>query len=311
MADYRFATFWTNELAYLISCIETASYGESEGAFRASQYDKIGALRDISVGDRVFLRFRDKLLSGPFIVSEPHEQFVIDKSVGQWHKVNLEKTPKEYHPVWLFEKPWCFFFDLSLASQVNYSLFTALPKQFSNLPPTDFIPPDLGDSLWKHIEEFGNPFTDFLQRQGSKVRFRAIGSLPPSSRQSVRSFSQNDNPVFTGNYKTKTGARVRSKSEKLIADSLHDHGFRFEYEKTLTLDGYVIHPDFCLSDYDLIIEHLGLIDRNPDYQKNWEWRKRLYDKHGKNYITTTESDITDLDKNLMKKLAVKGCKPSV
>jgi len=56
--------------------------------------------------------------------------------------------------------------------------------------------------------------------------------------------------------------RVRSKSEKLIANWLTDHGIRFKYEKPLKLGQRTLHPDFYLPKFDCYIEYWGLVRSN-------------------------------------------------
>lgn len=312
MSEYNFATCYTTKLEYLISCIQTASYGQSEHAFNSHKEDRIKGVRQLKAGDRVFLNFSYKLLAGPFVISEPPAYFVIDKSMGSWHKVNIEKTPSEHQAIWMSiadKKVWCIFFDEVLTSQINYCEFRFLPQNFRKLPYIDKIPSELGEQIWTYLEDQGSSFADFLQRHSPKLGFRK----PVYSVQvSQRVYLPDTNRIFrtfTGRYKAKTGAIVRSKSEKLIADSLHDHGFRFEYEKALLLNGNVIHPDFFLTDFDLVIEHLGFISKSDEYRQNWEWRKKLYDQNNVSYISFTEEDIPEIDKNLLLKLAQKGCKP--
>lgn len=314
MPEYRFATGFTKKLEYLISCIQTASYGQSEGSFNPRIDDHIPmGVRQLRLGDRMFLNFDYRLLAGPFIVSDPPTHFVLDDHKECWHKVNVLKTPIEFQPVWMYNqdrKVWCIFFDLLLSSQVNYCLFSFLPQHLRLLPHIDLIPSEQGEQLWEFLEDQGSPFADFLQRHSTKLGFRQpVYSLAnihrtdslPASRTAV---------TLTGRYKADTGAIVRSKSEKLIADCLLKHGFLFQYEKPLLLDGNVIHPDFFLTKYQLVIEHLGWIDRSEEYRQNWEWRRNLYDRNHIDYITTTERDVPELEKNLLTKLAQKGCKPS-
>lgn len=309
MPDNRFATLWTNELVYLISCVRTGSYGESDGAFHARKYDNIGALRNFQIGDRVFLRFKDKLICGPLIVSEPPDHFSIDESRGCWHRVNAVTTPKEYHATWLIDKPWCVFFDAMLASQVNYCLFTYLPKHLRKLPPSDFISDELGQELWTYMEDFGTAFSEFLDRQEKLLRIeRPVPQFKPSSTTASRRFDPQ--ALYTGRYRTKNGVVVKSKSEMIISNYLHDHGFRFEYSKLLVLDGKQRYPDFHLPDHNLYIEHLGLLD-NDDYRRDWENKSRLYDQNKVNYIFLTEVDIQNIEVSLTTKLSQKGCKPPI
>ncbi|MBR4993838.1 MAG: hypothetical protein IKY04_06270 [Lachnospiraceae bacterium] len=68
---------------------------------------------------------------------------------------------------------------------------------------------------------------------------------------------------------TKKGERVRSKSEKILADTFYDYGIEYKYECPLVLKGFgTIYPDFTFlkkgSDKELYWEHDGRMD-DPDY----------------------------------------------
>lgn len=91
-----------------------------------------------------------------------------------------------------------------------------------------------------------------------------------------------------GNFVTVRNERVRSKSEKIIADELTKYGIPYRYEYPLALnDGntYAVirRPDFIainprtLKEY--IIEHLGLVDNDSYLIKNAE-KIYLYEKNG-------------------------------
>jgi hypothetical protein len=85
-------------------------------------------------------------------------------------------------------------------------------------------------------------------------------------------------------HKTINGELVRSKSEVIIANMLHDAGIEYEYEKELDLgeDGIRI-PDFTIADEELGItyywEHCGMLG-DSKYSRHWEEKKALYEKHG-------------------------------
>ena len=75
----------------------------------------------------------------------------------------------------------------------------------------------------------------------------------------------NDTPVIL----TGKGERVRSKSEKIIADFYDSHGVPYKYECPLTgTDGRVLYPDFTLLSVRrrtvIYHEHFGMSD-DPDY----------------------------------------------
>lgn len=83
---------------------------------------------------------------------------------------------------------------------------------------------------------------------------------------------------------TNNGERVRSKSEKIIADRYQYKGIRYKYECPLELaGGIVIHPDFTLMDInrrvEIYHEHCGKMD-DVDYLKDLAPRIDLYERSG-------------------------------
>ncbi|MBQ6696644.1 MAG: hypothetical protein IJN16_08065 [Lachnospiraceae bacterium] len=68
-----------------------------------------------------------------------------------------------------------------------------------------------------------------------------------------------------GNIITEKGERVRSKSEKIIADKLYAMGIPYRYEYPITLsNGIRIYPDFTMLKMperkEVYLEHFGLLD---------------------------------------------------
>ena len=94
----------------------------------------------------------------------------------------------------------------------------------------------------------------------------------------------------------KSGIKVRSKSEVLIADSLYDHRILNKYETELLLGGKVLFPDFELLHPKLLElvwwEHLGCID-DPGYAYDNIKKLDYYAANGivlgKNLIVTYET----------------------
>ncbi|MDE6274914.1 MAG: AAA family ATPase [Clostridia bacterium] len=77
---------------------------------------------------------------------------------------------------------------------------------------------------------------------------------------------------------------VRSKSEVIIADALHDSHIDYTYEKPLTLnDGKTYYPDFTIDDAEsgmiFYWEHCGMMD-NKVYSDRWKNKKKLYENNG-------------------------------
>ena len=85
-------------------------------------------------------------------------------------------------------------------------------------------------------------------------------------------------------HRTEKGHLVRSKSELVIANMLHQMEIDYEYERVCdgTTEPGRLRPDFSFvtPDGDLIVwEHLGMLDR-PDYKRGWDWKRRWYERNG-------------------------------
>lgn len=83
---------------------------------------------------------------------------------------------------------------------------------------------------------------------------------------------------------TENGERVRSKSEKMIADKLKQLRIPYRYEAPLRLGrSTVLHPDFTLLNVkerkEIYYEHFGMMD-NPEYVESALNRMELYEKNG-------------------------------
>lgn len=92
-------------------------------------------------------------------------------------------------------------------------------------------------------------------------------------------FSQGQQEIFT-----ERGERVRSKSEKIIADSLYRHGIPYHYEYPVYLRGMgTVYPDFiCLhvrKRKEILWEHMGLM-ADPAYCKKALKKEEMYIKNG-------------------------------
>jgi hypothetical protein len=84
-------------------------------------------------------------------------------------------------------------------------------------------------------------------------------------------------------HRSSKGIAVRSKSELLIAEALHNAGVEFVYEKSLTLGGSTRCPDFTIENditgLTIYWEHLGKLDR-ADYRASWERKLAWYRANG-------------------------------
>lgn len=85
-------------------------------------------------------------------------------------------------------------------------------------------------------------------------------------------------------HRTRRGDRVRSKSEVILADRLHELGVVYAYEQPfIGADGSCRYPDFTVDDpssgHKVIWEHLGLLSA-PRYRLSWERKLEWYARNG-------------------------------
>lgn len=109
---------------------------------------------------------------------------------------------------------------------------------------------------------------------------------------------------------SENGIRVRSKSEKIIADKLSILGIPYRYEYPLKLQGYgIVYPDFLLLNKrtrkEYILEHFGMMD-DADYSRNAVKKINMYAKNGYvlgfNLLATFEMMDAPLDVRVFEKM---------
>lgn len=110
---------------------------------------------------------------------------------------------------------------------------------------------------------------------------------------------------------TQKGERVRSKSEKILADYFYYHGIPYKYEYLLLLKGYgVIYPDFTFlspkSRQEMYWEHNGMMD-DVVYAQKAVKKIELYEKNGifpgERLILTFETGQTTLNNEIIEAMA--------
>lgn len=85
-------------------------------------------------------------------------------------------------------------------------------------------------------------------------------------------------------HRTVRGELVRSKSEVIVANVLHELGMQYAYEQAFVgADGSKRYPDFTIDDAEIgrrtLIEHLGMLIE-PDYRRRWEHKLTWYRTQG-------------------------------
>ncbi len=132
-------------------------------------------------------------------------------------------------------------------------------------------------------------------------RLKEWKSIPYTGKE----FSENI-PVIL----TKKGERVRSKSEKIIADIFYDLGIEYKYECPLMLKGYgVVYPDFTIlrkrDGKEIYWEHDGRMD-DPKYAEKAIRKINSYISNrifpGDNLIVSFESSAVVINDRIIKEL---------
>ena len=118
---------------------------------------------------------------------------------------------------------------------------------------------------------------------------------------------ENSNNKSYGKYITLDGKKVRSKSERAIANYLYEHGIKYNYEKEVIWINKVdktknYKPDFYLPDFDVYIEHWFISkesDNVPEnynfdkikYLKERKWKLNQFKTHNKKLIESFETQM--------------------
>ena len=86
---------------------------------------------------------------------------------------------------------------------------------------------------------------------------------------------------------------VRSKSEVIIANMLHERDIPFRYEQPLyAADGSFYLPDFTVTwrGKDYFWEHVGMLHRE-DYRAHWEKKRAWYERNFADRLIVTEESV--------------------
>ncbi len=112
---------------------------------------------------------------------------------------------------------------------------------------------------------------------------------------------------------TEKGERVRSKSEKIIADKLYSLGIPYRYEYPLLLQGSVkMYPDFTILKMpereEVYLEHFGMMD-DGDYVDKTMFKLSTYERNGifigVNLFITCESGKSTINTRALDKMIKK------
>lgn len=115
---------------------------------------------------------------------------------------------------------------------------------------------------------------------------------------------------YEGKFTCNDGHIVKSKSEMIIDNWLFENNISHAYEKKLPIDNdesHDLHPDFFLNGYgedkdDIYIEYWGYNEKNIEYTKSKNYKKKKYEELGITVICLEEKDLMDINASLSRKL---------
>lgn len=92
---------------------------------------------------------------------------------------------------------------------------------------------------------------------------------------------------------TVKGEKVKSYAEKRVADFLTESKIKYDYEKSIILDGKTYLPDFYLRQFGIFVEYWGLVNFKR-YKQRMNFKKKIYRKNGLKVISLYPDDLSTL-----------------
>ncbi len=180
--------------------------------------------------------------------------------------------------------------ELAYAVTVHKSQGSQFKVVYVVIPdPCPLLSPEL---LYTALTRQQDKVVLFKQGDAGTLRQLASPALSETARRLTCLFRPadplvvGDSPVIDGAHVHRTARGddlVRSKSEVIVADALHDLGLEYGYEVALTFPGeFPRRPDFTIPRPEappVYWEHLGMLDR-AGYRADWDARKAWYANHG-------------------------------
>lgn len=151
----------------------------------------------------------------------------------------------------------------------------------------------LAEKRWKQIDKLVQDYEeDEIEKIFHKehpIRQQFIKTVEPTLEEKLAKWKtqeyrgkgfQEGAPVIM----TERGERVRSKSEKIMADYFYRHSLEYKYECPIYLRGMgTVYPDFTFlskkTGEEIYWEHNGMVD-NPVYARNMVRKIECYENNG-------------------------------
>lgn len=163
----------------------------------------------------------------------------------------------------------------------------------------------------------GNTYVKFPDTILQNKILLRVFSDSPNEKESVKSnqVSQQQTNTFTSDnfrdkfpatFTTKDGHKVRSRAEVIIDNALYDYKLAHAYERRLPIEED-LYSDFFIPTENVYIEFWGM-EGDPKYAERKRIKLEIYKKYDFKLIELNDSDITNLDDTLPKKLLKYGIK---
>ena len=174
----------------------------------------------------------------------------------------------------------------------------------------------------KRLSQIQKITRDYNEREIEEIylnerneRQELIEPIEPTWEQKVKEWKEKgynkkgfreDVPIIL----TEKGERVRSKSEKILADYFYRKGIEYKYEYPLYLNGVgTVYPDFTFlspqTGEEIYWEHNGMVD-DPGYARKMVRKIQEYEKNGifpgERLILTYETEQTILNTQKIEQL---------
>ena len=125
-------------------------------------------------------------------------------------------------------------------------------------------------------------------------------------KEGPKTTNDNFREKFPATIRTKDGHMVRSRAEVIIDNALYDYKLAHAYERKLPIEEDV-YSDFFIPTENVYIEFWGM-EGDPKYAERKKIKIEIYKKYDFKLIELNDSDISNLDDHLPKKLLKYGIK---
>ena len=172
----------------------------------------------------------------------------------------------------------------------------------------------LGGKQFEH-ETSGGTYVlwpdDILINKNLSSVFQEVHTAPEHTKTQVekepsKNVAENFREKFPATFRTKDGHMVRSRAEVIIDNALYDYKLAHAYERKLPIEED-LYSDFFIPTENVYIEFWGM-ENDPKYAERKKVKLEIYKKYDFKLIELNDSDISNLDDHLPKKLLKYGIK---